>query len=176
LETDLALTAEMRPLYSQFTSFEPPQDASPPSLASSIEQLFQNMTLSILAEPGFLAPQSALTAVDLHRVYNAYSYNWRRLALAYGIAITSTFCAILVGCYTILSTGFSYSNKFSTIVRVSRSEKLDVLIAPEDRRGHDPLPEHIAKTAFSIADGTEYTVGMLSEATKLRSRSPGRFP
>jgi hypothetical protein len=175
LETDLALTAEMRPLYSQFTSFEPPRDASPPSLASSIEQLFQNMTLSILAEPGFLAPQSALTTVDIHRVYNAYSYNWRRLALAYGIAITSTFCAILVGCYTIVSTGFSYSNKFSTIVRVSRSEKLDVLIAPEDRRGHDPLPEHIAKTAFSIADGTEYTVGMLSEATKLRSRSPGRF-
>jgi hypothetical protein len=134
------------------------------------------MTLSILAEPDFLAPQSVSTTVDSYQVHNAYSYNWRRLALAYGIAITSTFCAILVGCYTLVSTGFSYSNKFSTIVRVSQSEKLDVLIAPGNRRGQHPLTEHIAKTTFSIANGTEYTVGMLSEATKLRSRSPGRCP
>jgi hypothetical protein len=55
------------------------------------------MTLSILAEPALLAPQPTLTPVDSHRVYNAYSYNWLRLALAYGVAILSTFIAVLVG-------------------------------------------------------------------------------
>jgi hypothetical protein len=173
LETSLAHTLEMLPLYTLFTSLQPPRNTSLLTLASSIEQLFLNMTISILAEPAFLAPQTTLTPVDSHRVYNAYSYNWRRLAMAYGIAIGSTLIAVLVGLYTIVTTGSSYTNKFSTIVRVSRSERLDVLIAPEDRLGQDPVPKHIAKAKFSVSDGTGYGSGTVSEATKLRSRSPG---
>jgi hypothetical protein len=173
LETSLAHAVEMLPLYTLFTSVPPPRDVPLLTLAASIENLFQNMTLSILAEPALLAPQPTLFPVDSHRVYNAYSYNWPRLALAYGIAIFSTLIAVLVGLYTITTTGSSYTNKFSTIVRVSRSERLAVLIAPENRFGQDPVPTHIARAKFSISDGTELTVGMLSEAMKLRSRSPG---
>jgi hypothetical protein len=92
-----------------------------------------------------------------------------------GIATESTVCATLVGYYAILRTGSSSSNRYPTVVRVSRSGKFDVLIASQDRRRQDSMPEHIAKTAFSIANGTEYTSDMLPEATKLRSRSPRRF-
>jgi hypothetical protein len=173
LETSLAYTIEMLPLFTLFTSIESPRDLAPVGLAASIQSLFQNMTVSIMFEPALLAPNYVYTVVETDRFHNAYSYSWRRPATACGVAIASTFYAILVACYTILSTGFSYRNKFSTIVRVSRSEKLDVLIAPEDRRGQDPMPEHIARTTFSISDGTELTFGMLSEATKLMSRSPG---
>jgi hypothetical protein len=123
LETKLARTAEMLPLHSHITSFQPPWNTSPPSLASSIEQLFQDMTFSILGEPGFLALQSVPMTVE------SPTAGGDSLELT-----ASPDFHFLVGCYTVLSTGSSYSNKLSTVVRVTWSEKLDVWIAPEDRR------------------------------------------
>jgi hypothetical protein len=153
LETNLAFSPELSPLYSGFTGSSP-HGTSPSSLASMIEELVQNMTISMLTVPELLNTQENSTSMSVTTFYNVYHYNWERLALAYGVAIVLTFIAVLIGMYIIISTGSSYSNRFSTILRVSRHEDLDVLIEERDRRGQDPLPKHIGKARFMAARDT----------------------
>jgi hypothetical protein len=155
LETNLAFSQELSPLYGSFTgSDSPPNATSPSPLASMIEELVQNMTISILTVPELLNTQEDSTTMSVTTFYNVYNYNWERLALAYAIAIGLTFIAVLIGMYIIISTGSSYSNRFSTILRMSRYEELDVLIEEQDRRGQDPLPKHIGKARFMAVRDT----------------------
>ena len=52
----------------------------------------------------------------------------------------------------ILNRG-SYTNSFSTIVRVTRDPELDRLIEEgEDRIGADPLPNHIAEATVRFGE------------------------
>lgn len=155
LETKLAITQELNPLYTMFTGELPTARPFLSPLASAIEELVRNMTLSMLAVPALLAPQAHETDVSITTFSNVYHYNWQRLVLAYGIAISLTFLAVTLGFYTIASTGSCYSNKFSTILRVSRNEELDSLIEEDDRHGEDPLPEYIGKAEFAAAGHTD---------------------
>jgi hypothetical protein len=147
LETNLAFSQELSPLYGSFIGSSSPGNGTAP-LASTIEELIQNMTIAMLTAPELLKTQGNPTTMSVTTFYNVYHYSWGRLALAYGVAIGLTLIAVLVGMYIIISTGSSYSNKFSTILRMSRYEKLDVLIEERDRRGQDPLPKHIGKARF----------------------------
>ena len=93
-----------------------------------------------------------MTVITYH---NTYSYNWKRLWLAYGAATLATLAMVAIGLTSLITTGTSYSNKFSTIIRGSRDETLDVLIGKEDRSGEDPLPPYISKIRFAIgAEGS----------------------
>jgi hypothetical protein len=149
-ETNLAFASELLPLFHMYRATEPqaPRPALP--LSSAIEELFRNMTLSTFSDGSLLGPQLYDSGVEKIYFYNVYHYNWERLVLAYGVAITLTFFAVIAGCYTILRTGASFTNKFSTILRVSRNEGLDLLITPADRVGEEPLPKHIGKERLSI--------------------------
>lgn len=62
---------------------------------------------------------------------------------------------VILGLYTDTSTNSSYGNRSSTILRVSRSDGLDVFITDEDRRGNDPLPEHTGKARFVAVHDTD---------------------
>jgi hypothetical protein len=155
LETNLAFSQELSPLYGGFTgSGSPPYETRQSPLASMIEELVQNMTITMLTVPELLNTQGNSTTMSVTTFYNVYHYSWERLALAYAIAIGLTFIAVLVGMYIIISTGSSYSNRFSTILRMSRYEELDVLIEEQDRRGQDPLPKHIGKAKFMAVRDT----------------------
>jgi hypothetical protein len=155
LETNLAFSQELSPLYGGFTgSGSPPYETRQSPLASMIEELVQNMTITMLTVPELLNTQGNSTTMSVTTFYNVYHYSWERLALAYAIAIGLTFIAVLVGMYIIISTGSSYSNRFSTILRMSRYEELDVLIEEQDRRGQDPLPKHIGKARFMAVRDT----------------------
>jgi hypothetical protein len=155
LETNLAFSQELSPLYGGFTgSGSPPYETRQSPLASMIEELVQNMTITMLTVPELLNTQGNSTTMSVTTFYNVYHYSWERLALAYAIAIGLTFIAVLVGMYIIISTGSSYSNRFSTILRMSRYKELDVLIEEQDRRGQDPLPKHIGKAKFMAVRDT----------------------
>ena len=118
LDTNLVFTQELNPIYVTFSNETSMLQSTLPSLGSSIEELVRNMTFSLLNIPELLAPQPDKTDVSVTTFFNIYNYHWQRLVLAYGIAISVTFMTVILGLYTIINTGSSYSNKFSTILRV----------------------------------------------------------
>ncbi|EME86581.1 uncharacterized protein MYCFIDRAFT_77574 [Pseudocercospora fijiensis CIRAD86] len=99
-----------------------------------------------------------MTVIEYH---NTYSYNWTKLWLAYGAATVATLATVAIGLVSLVTTGTSYSNKFSTTIRVSRDATLDALIGKEDRSGQDPLPPYISKIRFAI--GMERSLGKLEQ-------------
>jgi hypothetical protein len=75
-----------------------------------------------------------------------YLYAAQTLWLAYGIALGLTFLSILLGIVSIYyNGGFSYTTKFSTILRVAHCIDLSEPIRPEDTDGKDPTPRYIKK-------------------------------
>lgn len=117
-------------------------------LRSTIEDLFQNMTLALLSVPSLLAPQTSDTPVVSTSTSIIYRYDAIRLWTAYAAALATTVIAVAVGLGSLVISGVSYSNRFSTIVRVSRDQNLPIVIEDEDRCGQDPLPKYLGKARF----------------------------
>jgi hypothetical protein len=90
------------------------------SLAYGIEQLFQNMTLSLLSKSQYLAEAGQMTDVVLDRWLNVYAYDQKNLLISYGVALVLTLLACAVGCAKVYRNGVSYSNLFSTVLRTTR--------------------------------------------------------
>jgi hypothetical protein len=90
------------------------------SLAYGIEQLFQNMTLSLLSKSQYLAEAGQMTDVVLDRWLNVYAYDQKNLLISYGFALVLTLLACAVGCAKVYRNGVSYSNLFSTVLRTTR--------------------------------------------------------
>lgn len=76
-----------------------------------------------------------------------YVYNSYKLWLTYGIALASSVIAVAMGLYSIASNNASYSNEFSTIVRVARHAISDPKLNTEDN-GSDPLAKSLAEAKF----------------------------
>lgn len=122
-------------------------------LARGAEQLFENMTLALLARSQYTMPLNsadALTEVVFQQYPNTYVYSWRKLALSYGIGILVTLICVAAGCYTMFTSGKSYSYTFSTIVRTTRDPAWEELIPETDRRGQDPRPESLGKAVVPV--------------------------
>jgi len=77
--------------------------------------------------------------------HNVYFYSPGTLWLAYGIAILFSSISATVGIVAVYSNGLSYSNDFSTVLRVSRHADMTVEIHSSDIDGSDPLPRYLAK-------------------------------
>ena len=120
------------------------------SLGTATEELFQNITLSLLSEPEFARDSDENVDIFISRTQNAYFYNRTNLLLSYGLSLVLSFFACLVGCVSIFRGNVSYSNKFSTMLRTTRDDSIDTLVATEDRNGADPLPRYLAKAAISL--------------------------
>ena len=58
--------------------------------------------------------------------------------------------AVAAGMFVVLLSGASYSDKFSTIVRVSRRARLSVDIASQDKSGCDPLPLYLENARLDV--------------------------
>jgi hypothetical protein len=151
LTTNLALTTDFNVVavnLSEITSAIAAQQTSSVLLARALEELFQNVSLSFFKNTLFLekvSSSSPITNVTIYTSYNKYVHSPGRLWLACGIAILVSSISVTTGCTTLLGKGLSYSNDFSSDMRVTRSREIDALVAPEDRVGNDPLPDHIKK-------------------------------
>ena len=55
---------------------------------------------------------------------------------------------------TLSLSGASYSNNFSTIVRVSRTAELSNEVKDDDRTGYDPLPTYLKHARLYISSET----------------------
>jgi hypothetical protein len=123
------------------------------SLGSVLEELFQNMTLSLFSTEAFVEDSVESIEVAYNITQNTYAYDSRNLLISYGLAVSFALLAGIAGCISILSNGASYSNRFSTVLRTTRGQELEELVAHNDRTGVDPLPKHLEKARIDLRRG-----------------------
>ena len=109
-----------------------------------------------LARPNLTDPAKLpQTNVTVQTYYNVYVYTARRLWIAYALAASCATIAVALGLYTIVATGASYSNEFSTILRVSRHAHLEKEVSDGAADGRDPLPKYLAKATLTVVKEDE---------------------
>jgi hypothetical protein len=123
------------------------------SLASVLEELFHNMTLSLFSNEAFLELSAKNIMVEYTITENTYAYDSRNLLISYGLAVSFALLAGIAGCLSIYSNGASYSNRFSTVLRTTRGQELEELVLHNDRTGVDPLPKHLEKARIDLRRG-----------------------
>lgn len=124
---------------SRFHSPSPNTDQSTNPTSSSIRPNFSSP---------FAPPQ--LTITTLETWHNTYRYNAATLWIPYGLAIGVTALAVLGGYAALVANGAAFSDKFSTIFRVSRAAGLNVEVQGVDGRGRDPLPGYLGRARVDI--------------------------
>ena len=104
--------------------------------------------------PNYSSPYAPprLTNVSLPTYQNIYIYDRATLWIAYGLSILFTTLVAIAGIIALLLNGASYSDNFSTIVRVTRTADLstDILDKDRDSFGRDPLPEYLKHARLNI--------------------------
>jgi hypothetical protein len=131
-------------------------NSSTSTLARVAEQLFENITLSLFSQSAYMSGQNsssfsvAPTDVTISTFPNTYVYTWKRLVLAYGLAVLFAAIAVVIGGLALLASGESYSYTFSTLLRTTRHKAVDAVVKPDDTNGQDPLPKHIAEARIMV--------------------------
>ena len=117
--------------------------------------------------------------------HNVYKYDRTTLWIAYGVPMFFTTLVVIAGMFAILLSGVSYSDNFSTIVRVCQTAKLSVGVEDQDQAGCDPLPTYLEKARldFSVhsanasayelvsTNGVEQDVDLVPKHPPMRSNS-----
>ena len=121
------------------------------ALGTAIEQLFKNMTVSLLSVPTYQQSIAVSAPVNVTAVLtkNTYVYHPFDLYLAYSLGILFTSICLVIGMAALFRNGQSYSNSFSTVLRVTRNPDLDRLVETETS-GADPLPEELERAVLSL--------------------------
>ncbi|KAI9667817.1 MAG: hypothetical protein M1821_000636 [Bathelium mastoideum] len=126
------------------------------TLSRGLEEVFQNITLSLLGFPSFLKTlnETPKTNVTVFSPQNIFNYDPQNLWLAYGLAAGFSIIATIVGFVLLFINGESFSNCCSAIVRITRSSQIAEAMNAEDISGADPLSKHFAKTKLFMDHGT----------------------
>ncbi|KAK5707034.1 hypothetical protein LTR17_021070 [Elasticomyces elasticus] len=125
-------------------------------LRSALETLFQNITISFLAEdylqPNYSSPYAParLTNVTFNRYHNVYEYSTATLWVAYAVAILFTLVSLVLGMISMVLNDGSYRNDFSTILRTTRTAIVSVEVDDADTDGRQPVPRHLAKARVML--------------------------
>ncbi|EXJ87133.1 hypothetical protein A1O3_04091 [Capronia epimyces CBS 606.96] len=117
------------------------------------EALFQNITLSMRygVSSGIVFSDETAAAVVKADFEPQFVYQPRTLLIAYGINTLFAFICVMMGVHALLQNGASYTNSFSTIVRVTRDPSLSRLIADEGAlQGAEPVPKHIRRAEVRL--------------------------
>lgn len=93
-------------------------------------------------------PQTTIASETFH---NVYVYTARRLWISYVVPLLCASTAVALGLHTIFTSGASYSNQFSTVLRVARHSQFDHEVDLNDEIGRDPLPKHLARSRLTMA-------------------------
>jgi hypothetical protein len=139
-------------------------------LPQAVEQLFQNMTLSLFSDDTFRTfENSPLVDLIVRSPQNRYVYTSWRLLVPYLVGLAISAVGVGLGCWALLQNGASYTQSFSTVLRTSRYATIDVKMEKKDLKGVDPTPEYIQKGRidFRILDvGDEVEEVELGERRK----------
>ncbi|KAF2093385.1 hypothetical protein NA57DRAFT_81313 [Rhizodiscina lignyota] len=142
----------------------PPATQAP--LSQAIEQLFQNITVSLLSNSRFLTPpaSSPPTTITMFFPQNWYVYTWWRLVAPYAVALLFNLIGCALGLRALHESRASYSQRFSTVLRVARSARLDGEYPSQEERerakatgkvGADPLPKEMENAEVWLDENME---------------------
>ncbi|KAF2964611.1 hypothetical protein GQX73_g8969 [Xylaria multiplex] len=137
-------------------------------LQNALEEMFQNITVSLLSsellQPNmtseFAPPMPIVTTTTYEPIYR---YSPRQLWIAYGVAIAVSAVASLLGFLAIFLNDASYGNDFSSVYRTAHGSGLDVTIQPKDMKATAPLPRYLAKAALCITNPSSRATNHMSE-------------
>ncbi|KAL8964065.1 MAG: hypothetical protein Q9183_004731, partial [Haloplaca sp. 2 TL-2023] len=151
-----ATTWDQRP----FTGLRNDAAAPPPTLPlpQALEQLFQNITISLMSAPDLQPNTSSIylprkTKVVSTTAESIYIYAASKLWLAYGLAIGAAAIIVFSGLAAMVANHASFSNQFSTIFRLTRGAQLSYEIKEADRSGRNPLPAYAEKVRVKFSSG-----------------------
>ncbi|KIW03075.1 uncharacterized protein PV09_05721 [Verruconis gallopava] len=122
-------------------------------LPQALEELFQNMTLSLFSDDVFLTKKADSPQVNviLRSPQNRYVYTAWRLVVPYMVGLGLSAVGLAFGFWALLVNGVSYSQSFSTIVRTTRYAHMDSEIQAKDVVGADPTPTYIKKAKINLS-------------------------
>jgi hypothetical protein len=113
-------------------------------LFSPSRQFLQNKTVASNLEP-------IHTCLLRATVQTVYVYAANKLWAAYGIAALFTIGSVIIGIFVVLANGASYSNVFSTVLRIARAAELSIKVQESDLEGKNPLPSYLAKATVVMS-------------------------
>jgi hypothetical protein len=121
-------------------------------LPQALEQLFQNMTLSLFSDPTFLTDKANSPSVDviIRSPENRYVYTTWRLVVPYMISLALSAVGLAFGFQALLANSVSYSGSFSTVLRTTRYAQMDIQMDAKDLGGTDPTPKYIQKARINF--------------------------
>lgn len=132
-------------------------------LSMAIEQLFENMTLSLFSDARYLtgpgSENSLKTNVTIFLPQNRYVYTQWRLIAPYTAAVVLSLLASLVGLRALYSNGVSYGDRFSTVLRMTRQAKLEGDFEGEEKKlvGADPLPPALGNAKVWLGEEIKHS-------------------
>ncbi|KAI9642501.1 hypothetical protein NHQ30_009306 [Ciborinia camelliae] len=139
-------------------------------LIDALEQLFENITISMLSEKYLLSDYSSpysppsLVNVTFETYHSIYTYDITTLWLAYGLGILFAGITVAIGFVAMWLNGVAYDAKFSTVLRMSRVDIGSMIIGQNKRAkrrnskadsGGKPLPKSLAKAIIDIKSAPE---------------------
>jgi hypothetical protein len=121
-----------------------------------LEELSRNQTLSLFSSEKLWLPmeETNLTKVAYESYKPLYEYRPYNLWLAYGIAITLSFVAVLLGLHALWLNGVSHDNSFSSIMAVTRNGFLDELTLGHSL-GATPMSKEVLRTKLKFGELSE---------------------
>jgi hypothetical protein len=149
--------------------------ASGEAVARGLEQLFQNITLSLLSDDGLMyvvRVRISSSSASLTKLYsrnstiaefvpvnvtswpNTYVYNKSDLFITYGLGLLSALGCSIIGLWAFAMNKSSYQNLFSTFLRSTNNLEVRSRIADGDS-GADPLPKRLAKSEVELRHHVE---------------------
>ena len=148
------------------------EDSSLP-LQHALEEMFQNLTISLMSSEELRPNASSLLAPPMTRVTvlryrNVYVYSAFKLRLSYGLAILLACLSILVGILGVFKNKGSYSGSFSTILPTSRFAHVTPDVREIDADGRGPSPEYLSH-ARVIFSRSSITLPLMSTQPRART-------
>lgn len=159
------------------------------NLAELVQDFYADMILSLLSTPHMLVVSEESVPVSRSRFKSTFIYNPWKLWVCYAPVILLTLVFLLVGAWTIIEDGTTFSVGFSRILVTTRNTTLDE-ISRGACLGNDPFPTELMHTRlkFGVLDemgfeheyaGTEglqstrhCTFGVPSELTPIQKGVP----
>lgn len=119
------------------------------NLPSLIEEMSRNLSISLLAEPGFMYATNEATTCHKTTVGNVWHYEPMPLITAYSIGVGATIIALVIGGIALLSNEQAHDMSFSAILRTTRSLTLDTVVEGAEN-GALPVPKTLGQSRLKL--------------------------
>lgn len=149
------------------------------AVVKTLEAMFQNITISLMSSPSLRLPDEETKVIKTttwHSV-NIFVYEPLDLYIAYGCALLASLACVFWGLYVLLRHNhMSYSLKFSTILRTTRLNEINDIVAPESRKGNDPIAREIKmiKLKYTIDAKSDENGFAIAHGQVDNADSPGK--